>query len=162
MLVTMEQPRKMTIDPVEALNPAEASAPVNGTGGIVNATANVSYVNGVIGVSVSDITLGGTGTIANGATWLVVWTLIAGAGVDSVAFNESHGICIQTVDKVIPMSQGLVDPSSPTQWKTLILNNVTETVLVKYSIIGTASVGSDRHDVIFHDPTIVVTQDPII
>lgn len=138
------------------------------SGGSIQATLTVSFSSDTgISVQSSDITLGGTGVIPNNATWLVVWTIEPGSGVDSVYFNETDGISIQVQpgDGVTILSQSLVsDPlrsQTQTQWKAMISNQVTQSVNLNYFIHGIATVGSDHHEVIVHDPTIAVVKDPI-
>jgi hypothetical protein len=156
MLDTMQP---TTIDPLEVLNPTDSIG-----GWIIQATLTVSFsLDTGISVQSSDITLGGTGVIPNNATWLVVWTIKPGNGVDSVSFNETDGISIQVQprDCVTILSQSPVGDPPQTQWKAMILNQVTQSVCLSYFIHGTAIVGSDHHEVIVHDPTIAVVPDPM-
>jgi hypothetical protein len=148
-----------TIDPLEVLNPTDSFG-----GSIIQATLTVSFSPATgIAVQASDITLGGTGVIPNNATWLVVWTVEPGSGVDSVSFNETDGISIQIQpgDGVTILSQSPVGDPPQTQWKAEISNQVTQSVILGYFVHGTAIAGSDHHEVIVHDPTIAVVKDPI-
>jgi hypothetical protein len=153
-----------TIGLLEVLNSTDSFG-----GSIIEATLTVSFSQDTgsqdtgIRVQASDITLDGTGVIPNDATWLVVWTVKPGNGVDSVCFNEADGISIQIQpgDGVTILSQSPVGDPPQTQWKAMIRNQVTQRVNVSYFIHGVATVGSDHHEVIFHDPTIAAVPDPM-
>jgi hypothetical protein len=106
----------------------------------------------------------GSGSSGVPVTWTVTWTVVAGDGLDSVSFT-SPGIVIPATGSSLPDGvSGPVDTNSvadnPAQWQAAITQAVTDVNAFNYTLIveadseGTKVPGS-------HDPTIVVTLDPM-
>jgi len=100
--------------------------------------------------------VGGARTFPNESTWTVTWTL---SGRSSAVF-DNPGIVFP-----VPLPDGVKiqswDPPSPNQWKITVVNTVaqwqSQSQPFTYSIfVSDSTLGRCRHD-----PTIVVTPDPI-
>ncbi|HEY2295616.1 MAG TPA: hypothetical protein VGM86_33340, partial [Thermoanaerobaculia bacterium] len=102
--------------------------------------------------------------------WTVQWNLIAGTGIASAVFTQDNGVFVPE-DQQPPIPPNVtVGPSqrnSDTQWQIEFTNAVTTVNSFKYflQIIWTSFLSDTSNtrtgELIIHDPTIAVTQDPM-
>jgi hypothetical protein len=97
--------------------------------------------------------------------WTVIWTLVPGPGIISATFNKEHGITFSMEEPFPPnlrIKESFQVPDHPDQWQTTFQNNVISAHSLRYFIHVELVRATDRQRLFFrHDPTIVVTQDPI-
>jgi hypothetical protein len=106
----------------------------------------------------------GSGSSGVSATWTVTWTVVPGDGLDSVSFN-SPGIVIPAAGSSLPdRVSDPVDteavPESSDQWQATIVQQVTDVNAFSYTLSVTGDIGGTLI-LDSHDPTIVVTLDPM-
>ncbi|MFY9821466.1 MAG: hypothetical protein WAM82_08790 [Thermoanaerobaculia bacterium] len=98
--------------------------------------------------------------------WTMQWNLIAGSGIASVTFPLTDGVVVPQ-DQIPPIplnvTVGESQRNSDTQWQVEFVNAVRTVNSFKYDIavIPVDSANRFLGQVIVHDPTIAVTQDPI-
>lgn len=93
--------------------------------------------------------------------WTVTWTLEPGPGVVSAIFDKENGISIPQVPSRLRIRESFRVPDQPSQWQVTFQNNVISANSFNYVIKGDVKGADDRWLPFSHDPTIVVTQDPI-
>jgi hypothetical protein len=100
--------------------------------------------------------VGGALTFPNESTWTVTWTLSG----DSLAVFDNPGIGFPG-----PLPDGveiqLCDPPAPKQWKATVVNTVAQWQSQSQSFTYNIFVCHPTLGKCRHDPTIVVTPDPI-
>lgn len=99
--------------------------------------------------------------------WTVLWTIQSDGTLDSLSFSSPfEGIEVPTRDTTMPAGVGLLTsgqgPGS-NQWQIAIDNRADSASPFNYtiSLTGTPAAGTAQPQVKKHDPTIVVTLDPM-
>jgi hypothetical protein len=97
--------------------------------------------------------------------WTVIWTLVPGPGITSVFFSTDKA-GIEIPQEELPPRLQIMESSpvlgEPSQWQVTFRNNVISANSFNYAINAEAIPDDARQlKPIRHDPTIVVTQDPI-
>lgn len=117
----------------------------------------VSVMDGKLVVDApTSFMVGGARTSPNESTWTVTWTL---SGYSSAVFDDP-GICFP-----VPLPEGVAiqswDPQKPNQWKATVVNTVAQWQAQSQSFPYSISVCHPNLGKCRHDPTIVVTPEPI-
>ena len=104
-----------------------------------------------------------------GSEWTVIWTLVADSGVSSATFNEGWIIAPWAFGEPLPDGVQRLDsgpvPEKESQWRMVFKNEITGSGLgvfhydVKAELTDQSNGKSQA--VYDHDPTIVVSKDPI-
>jgi hypothetical protein len=136
----------------------------------IAATVIVSLPSGAEDLVYDTPLIGIPGPGELGPRWTVFWNLQLGDGLSSVSFPESDGIVVPATGTTLP-PHVTVTPSSShmgsssTQWQVTIENTVTGANSFNYDItaigipVQVSTLASFKTTT--HDPTIVVTKDPI-
>ena len=163
MLDTLKQPQTEPMDTTQKPSvtfDSEAHAILATV--IVSATSEPNRLH----FNAPAVTVPGSGSDGIAATWDILWTLVAGAGLTSVEFT-GDGILIPAEGSSLPsgvLNQGAngtigTSPVSarPDQWMVTIKHKTTFANAFNYTISAQGSNGAQ--DV--HDPTIALVKDPI-
>ena len=91
-------------------------------------------------------------------SWTVIWTLVPGEGVNSATFRNLH-----LGDNLPAGCEAMVAQVSKEdcEWKVWCKNNVMDFCSCGYNIEATFVPKKGRRVKVKHDPTIVVSKDPI-
>jgi len=134
----------------------------------IAATVIVSLPSGAEDLVYDTPLIGIPGPGELGPRWTVFWNLQLGDGLSSVSFPASDGIVVPATGTTLPphvTPSGSQMGASSTQWQVTIENTVTGANSFNYDItaVGTPVQVSTlaSFTTTTHDPTIVVTKDPI-
>jgi len=137
----------------------------------IHATVIVSLPQGAGDLVYQTPLIGVPGPGDLGNAWTVFWKVLPGEGLTSVTFEAGDGIVVPASGTSLPPNVHASDSqmgSSLDEWQITIANTVTGTNSFNYDItcVGipsgpSAEVGLKRFTTTTHDPTIVVTKDPI-
>lgn len=171
MIATME---KMVCEPTPAsgVYPAVTYEPLSK---LISATIVVAYdsVEDTLVVQAPIIALpkGGDSVI-----WTLTWTVLHDDTLQSASFTSaSQGIEIPAQNTVMPPGFSVLtseplpteDPQPPNQWQVRFFNGAASATAFSYTIYATGATGSAngpspaKQLSTQHDPTIVVTLDPM-
>lgn len=102
-----------------------------------------------------------------GAEWTVIWTLVPGTGIASAVFlPEATGITLSPSAIEPPplvVLESLPVPNEPNQWLVRFRNDAQGSSSFEYHITYQPTLSGDLQPQarVTHDPTIVVTTEPI-
>jgi hypothetical protein len=160
MLATLERPTTQQLD--TTLAPSVIYDSVNHK---IHATVIVSQSSpNNLKFDAPIIGIPGSGSPELTATWDVIWTVVPGSGLDSVNFY-GQGILIPADGSDLPA--GVIKPiptapvpDRPDQWTATITHHVGDVNSFGYTMFVQGN-GGGKTISDFHDPTIVVTLDPM-
>lgn len=147
-------------DPVIMLNP---TVTYNLEEKLITATVIIS-LNSVTGVPENLVPI--LAIPKSSDPWTVLWTIQYDPAVFQAASfqSASQGVQVEAMPAGVRLlMSGPVpspDPASPDQWKITIENEATTKTLLSYKLFTKHTRGNQTTSM-FHDPTIVVTLDPM-
>ncbi len=154
--------RAFTPDPI-----TEPTVTYDAKNQVVSATVIVSLPPDLTDLVYAAPLIGVPGPGELGPTWTVLWNLIAGEGLSSVFFPSSDGIVLPSPGTSLPPNVQNLEShlgSVDTQWIVVLRNTVTDVNMLNYDITATGAsfaITPLSFTTTTHDPTIVVTKDPI-
>lgn len=134
---------------------------------LITATVIVSWdsVLGDLVVQAPIISIPGPGTTGEPSIWTVLWEAKPDPATLSSASFDSQGILIPALNTSMPFGVSLLslEPvSSPDGIEVTLENDVTSDGSLNYTVSVTGTrIGEGQPRYKQHDPTIVVTQEPI-